>query len=1209
MRLRLRLDRLAFILASSRLSQNHWALRLGLSRGHWSDIVNGRHPFPSAKTRQRMLEVFDVAESELFAEEESRGDELELRLALAPRYEILRELGQGAMGTVYLATDRPLGRMVSIKVVTPEAAAGVGTRALLTEIAFVARLQHPNILPLFEAGELADHPYYVMPYVREGSLRALLQRRGRVGVAESVELLSGIARGLSHAHEQQVLHSDVKPENVLVQDGHCFVMDFGIARKLRSEAREWRDVRKELDFSAGTPAYVCPEQASGDRDVDQRSDVYSLACVAFEMLSGQIPFGGRSTQEIVSRRFHEPPAFHAMPRDVPDAVVQVLQQAMSIDPAHRPSTAREFSKELHNSLSGASVSFRAERQRRAVEQSPSSRKRTSPSVGMTAIPRLRHFVPSLGMTTDLRYALRSLARSWRFALGVVLTLGLGIGLGAPVLNLADHFFLRTPPGVADADRILRLIKRSPGTNGPILTDGQTGLDYAVMTTRARTVEGVAGYINMQRSLGRGPNARPIPVTLASASYFTVLGVRPFMGRFYLESEDIDGATEAPCVVSYRFWQTQLEGAKDVIGRTLVIGEIRYTIVGVAPDRFTGLIFGPTDAWLPLRAATPEAQGRFPGLWTTDQSAWLRIVVKMKPGVSLAQVTAEAELLYRTSGERTRDRELAGTFMWEPLQPGRSALGNRFATISLWLSAGGAALLLLIAANLINLFIARGAARARQTAVRLAIGGSWRHLLRLQLLESAMLGVAAALVGLAIAVPTVRVSRALLFPGITWDRPIFDARIALVAFGIAFGIGAVVALWSTMHAMRADPMDLLRGAGTTQMSGSHQAGALRRALLIVQATIFVVLLTGASAFVLSLRRATKVDYGFDVDKVMAGRISLPAETPRSVQRELMFRAYELAAAVPGVQSASLAYMEPWNRNASQPISVPGSTVEPPWTMFDFATPEYLRTFGVRMKQGRWIEASDGPNAGPVVVINEALEKVFWPAGGAVGKCMRVGADSMPCRTIVGVVRDFQVTGMMDDAMRPVFYLPFAQAGGFPQTPTLFVRTQGDRAGVTRALLAMLQGLQSNLPAANVHPLSDNTEFFTSPYRLGAAAFTTFGIVAAIVGAIGLYSVLAFLIIEQRRAHAIRLAIGAAPNVLAKLVIRFAVTTVAIGMIAGYVALIPLGHMFEGLLYHTRALEPATVLVVVLLGALTAIVAAIVPARAVMRTDVMTVLREQ
>jgi ABC-type antimicrobial peptide transport system permease subunit len=195
------------------------------------------------------------------------------------------------------------------------------------------------------------------------------------------------------------------------------------------------------------------------------------------------------------------------------------------------------------------------------------------------------------------------------------------------------------------------------------------------------------------------------------------------------------------------------------------------------------------------------------------------------------------------------------------------------------------------------------------------------------------------------------------------------------------------------------------------------------------------------------------------------------------------------------------------------------------------------------------------------------------------------------------------------MRPVYYLAFAQSSGFPQTPTLFIRTQGDRAPVIRAVLGMLQSLQANLPAANVHPLSENIELFTSPYRLGAAAFTTFGIVAAIVGAIGLYSVLAFLIIEQRRAHAIRLAIGASPNALATLVVRFAISTVAIGMIAGYVLLVPLGRMFEGLLFHTRALEPAIVIVVVSIGLLTAVLAALLPARAVMRTDVMMILREQ
>jgi putative ABC transport system permease protein len=1206
MRLRLRTDRLAELLAASRLSQNHWALRLGLSKGHWSDLVNGRHPFPSPKTRDRMLEVFGVTQDELFVADESRADDLEFRVAIAPRYEIMQELGQGAMGTVFLATDRTLGRLVAMKVVSPEAAAGISSTALLKEIAFVARHQHPHILPLFEAGEHAGHPYYVMPWVREGSLRALLQRDGRLSLDGALPLVDGIARGLSYAHERQILHCDVKPENVLVQDGHAFVMDFGIARKLRSEAVEWDGLRTELDFSAGTPAYVSPEQARGDRTVDQRSDVYSLACVVFEMLSGRAPFGGRTTQEIVSKRFHEPPpSLRELVPDLPPRVALALERALSIDPAIRPESARQFADELARSAS-ARESLSETARPATVDPETDAEHLLPPK---TRPPSRRPRISMTGFRNDLRYAFRGLRRGWRFALGVILTLGLGVGLGVPVLSLADHFFLRPPPGVADADRVVRLVLRGNGTNGPYFTDGLTGLDYAVMTSRARTLDGVAGWMNLNLSLGRGADARSVSATLASASYFSVLGVRPLAGRFYQESEDVEGVTAAPCVVSHRFWQRDMNGARDAVGREMLIGTVRYTVVGIAPEGFNGLGLGAVDVWFPLHVAAPEFQGHDSQLWNTDHSSWLRMVAHIKPGVPLATATAEAEHLYRTSGERTRDRDLKGTFLWDPLQPGRSSLPNVSAKIALWLSAGGGLLLLLVAANLANLFVARSAAHTRQTAVRLAIGGSWRHLLRLQLSEALILGACSAALGLAVAIPAVKVARTLLLPGVTWVRPLFDARIAAIAFGVAFGVGAIVALWSTAHALRIDPADLLRGAGTTQMSGTRRSHAVRRLLLVVQAAIFAVLVTSASAFVVSLRRASNVDFGFDMRSLMAASIPLPAETPRGVARATMLRAYDRLSAMPQVESASLAYMEPWSNNTDMAIAVPGSSVKPPWTLFDIATPDYLRTFGVRMRGGRWIDASDNAGAPPVIVINESLERVFWPTGGAIGQCMRVGADSMPCRTIVGVVRDFHVTGPVDDPPRPIYYLPVAQASTFPQRPHLFFRPRGDATAAARAVRLALQGLEPNLPAVDVHPVSRNVEWLVSSLRLGASAFTAFGILAAIVGAVGLYSVLSFLIIEQRRMHAIKLALGATTNRVAMSVVTFAFGTALFGMALGYVALLPIAKVLEPMLFRTNVLEPVTVACVVALGSVIALVAALVPVQSVIRTDVMSVLREQ
>src|SRR4051812_21795266 len=179
------------------------------------------------------------------------------------------------------------------------------------------------------------------------------------------------------------------------------------------------------------------------------------------------------------------------------------------------------------------------------------------------------------MMRDWTYALRSLRRGWRFAAGVVLSLGLAVGLGIPVLGLADHFFLRPPPGVADPDRVVRLVQRNIDDRGPYFTDGLTGLDYGAMTTQASSVSGVAAWISMGRSLGRGAEARTISATLASASFFPVLGVRPILGRTFSDAEDVEGASEAPCVVSYRFWKSTLNGASDVLGKRLVIGSVIY----------------------------------------------------------------------------------------------------------------------------------------------------------------------------------------------------------------------------------------------------------------------------------------------------------------------------------------------------------------------------------------------------------------------------------------------------------------------------------------------------------------------------------------------------------------------------------------------------------------------------------------------------------
>ena len=301
MRIRLDSDHLRALIAESGLSQNHWALKLGLSKGHWSDIVNGKHPYPSAKTRELLLDVLAVPTDELFSVEHGTspwyGDAFQKHMS--ERYVIDREVGHGGMGTVYVARDLKLGRLVALKVVSAEAVSGIGTKQFLKEVRFVARLEHPHILPLYDADIVDEHPYYIMPYIRGGSLRALLDERGHLPMAEAARIIRGVAAALDHAHERRVLHCDIKPANVLLNDDHALVADFGIARAIHKEALGGRP-SGEVDRSAGTPAYVSPEQASGEVTLDARSDVFSLACLTYELLSGAAPFRGDTTLAVIA---------------------------------------------------------------------------------------------------------------------------------------------------------------------------------------------------------------------------------------------------------------------------------------------------------------------------------------------------------------------------------------------------------------------------------------------------------------------------------------------------------------------------------------------------------------------------------------------------------------------------------------------------------------------------------------------------------------------------------------------------------------------------------------------------------------------------------------------------------------------------------------------------------------------------------------------
>ncbi|HEX9893219.1 MAG TPA: protein kinase, partial [Gemmatimonadales bacterium] len=867
MRVRLKRDELVRIVAASSLSQNHWAIKLGFSRGHWSEIVNGKHPFPSPLTRERMLEVFGVPFDALFAIEEGAvpDTELEFKQAIRHRYSLIRELAQGGMGTVYLAMDVQHGRQVALKVMSTEAIGGIGAAELLKEIALVARLQHPNILPLFDSGEAAEQPWYVMPWIRDGSLRNLLSSEGRLTAGQVVSLISPIAAALEHAHGEQVLHCDIKPENVLLHGRHPYVMDFGIARKLHSESREWAGLRRELDFSAGTPAYVSPEQANGDPDLDVRSDVYSLACVTYEMLAGRPPFQGTTTREIVTRRFRAPaPDLREWAPEVPRPVVDLLQRAMSLERGQRPSSATEYAVALAEAARGGSG-------RMAQARVGASRLLDRMSRGMGLQPSQPLGSALSGMGKDLTLAWRGLRRAPGFALVVILTLGLALGANATMFGVADRLLLRPPAGIGHPEQVRRVLV-ARWING--LGDPRVSLSYPHFEDyrdRTRSFSQVAAMDQVVYSYGIGPSARPVNAALVTGQYFALLEVPAFLGRYFGEPEDQAPAGTPVAVLSHAFWRSAFGGDSAVLGRTIPLGSQRFTVIGVTPRGFNGTELSPVDLWLPMSTLTLGVFGET--TWRTDRdSQWLQVFARLRPGVTDGAAESDATHAYRAThlDDRGEFHRLAVTRLGTLVAGANPMARDRTGRVSAWLLGVAAILLVIGCANIANLMLARGLMRRGEFAVRLALGVSRGRLLRQLLTESLLLAGLGALVGITVLAWGTDLIRAVLLPGTAWDEGTLNPRVLIVTLGTTLLAALAAGLFPLLRATRVDVATQLHGG--PRATAAH-ARRLRGTLLLVQTSLSTALLIGAGLFLRSIRAVNALDLGFEPRAVSAVSVDL------------------------------------------------------------------------------------------------------------------------------------------------------------------------------------------------------------------------------------------------------------------------------------------------------------------------------------------------
>jgi predicted permease len=816
------------------------------------------------------------------------------------------------------------------------------------------------------------------------------------------------------------------------------------------------------------------------------------------------------------------------------------------------------------------------------------------------------------LAQDTRYAARGLRRNLALTAGIVITLALGIGANAAVFSLIDRLLLRPPPHVVDAGTLRRVHVEMTFKNGR--RDVRGPMSYAEFDAlrQVTAFDAVGAFLYPQPvALGRGIDAPRIERSGASAEFFSVLGVRPALGRFFVAEDDDDAASRPAAVLGYGIWQQRFGGRPDVIGEELVLDGRPYVIVGVAPKGFSGADIDAPDVWIPLESALAAGDGP---KWRTNKLGFgTHVVARLEPGVSDQRAVAEASRLVKTAHDETFFADLPVTVRLGSVIPGRR-LDNRDAGLSVATRlVGAAAMVLLIAcANVANLLLARALARRRELAVRLALGVGRGRLMAQLLTESVLLALIAGGAALVVALWGGAVLRTLLMPNVSWATPPVDVRVLAFTATVACVVGLLAGLVPALQMTGHDLVGSLK-AGWRDRTGGRSL--VRMGLILVQAAFTVILLVGAGLFIRSLYNARAMDPGFDADRIILADVQFARGAVPSDSRDDVYGAFAgRVRNVPGVASVSVTATAPMWTISFERIFLPGRDSLPPGLSsppIHPIDPAFLGTMGIRLTAGRGFTGEDRAGAPGVAIVNAAMARLAWPNESPVGQCIKRAADTAPCTTVIGVVDDVAFTNVLDERP-PQFYVPLAQMSP-GNAPRYLVARVADAVSDPREVAARvrgaLRGAHARMEALNVRPIIELAEPEMRPFRLGATMFGVFGLIALLLAGVGLYAVIAFDVARRTRELGIRTALGARSGDVVGLVLGQGLRITAVGVAVGVLLALALGRIVEALLFHVTARDPAVFALVSVTLLVVAAAASIGPAWRAARVDPVLALRDE
>ena len=800
----------------------------------------------------------------------------------------------------------------------------------------------------------------------------------------------------------------------------------------------------------------------------------------------------------------------------------------------------------------------------------------------------------MDLMADLRYALRLLRKTPVFTIAAIGTLALGIGANTTIFSLVQTVLLHPLP-YQDPDQVVMVWEDAtfagfprntpaPGNFNDWRASNRSFADMAAtrFAGASLTMDGPPELV-----LGRG----------VTPNFFDLLGVRPIAGRSFTPDDDRAGVNVV--VISHALWQRRYGGDRGIIGRTMLMNDVRFEVIGVAPKSFV-FINREVDYWVPIQL--PPAQV------DTRRSHFLNVVARLKPGVSVqaadGEMRAMATRMQAQYPETNRDVGAVVVPMREQV------LGDtRVEVIALAIAA--AAIVLIACANLASLLLARASVRRGEYAVRLSLGATRARLARQVLTEALCLSVAGGVLGLAIPLVTSTLIERIVPAGLQGlNISVLDWRLLSFAAALSIVTGVLFSLGPAVQSAHASTAEVLQQHARGNIGGS--ARRFRDGLVVLQVAATLVLLVGAGLMLRTLANLNAIELGFNADNLLTMQVALPqARYTEPVTRMAFFdRVVSEVRALPGVHAAAFASTLPFQATGNTRFfAIEGRPLSPsdvPDALFRAGTGDYLRTLGVSLIEGRLLDARDGADAPLSVVVNETLVRRFMPEQSVLGRRIRFGGPTEPLYTVVGVVRDVLERGYEQEA-KPGVYVSVAQAGA--QAANIVVRVTGDPLSYAPAVQRIIQQVDPDQPTRLVRSMNEIISLSVGDRQQHTTLLVMFGALALLIASLGLYGLLAQTVSARSREIGIRMALGATGETVLALVMSRGMALTAAGLTAGAVIAWSVTRAMSALLYGVDAGDPVTFAAVLGLLGIVAVAACAIPAVRAARLDPMLVLRDQ